>query len=222
MKKVKSIISVLLSMIIIVTGVTPIFASPLEKNEIDLNQETLLELDIILNSVMKQLKEQDAEDLFEIYEEIIIERYNNLLNKYSAGIDNTRNTGGTVNAYGGSGSLYYTYYDIEFLDLYLSRAQTQDYYDDLVYEEFGGGILEFILSFINGTFNFGFYRQYVLINPLHDILRTGSGRANILTNIDHGDLDRKTMIVIDWGSAYPYMTYPSYSGNLKATTPLNF
>jgi len=79
-EKNKKIISILLSMVIILTAVTPIFALSLEENEINLNQETLIELDIILNSVMEQLVEQDAEYLFEMYEEIIIERYNNLSN----------------------------------------------------------------------------------------------------------------------------------------------
>jgi hypothetical protein len=222
-KKKKNIISVLLSMVLLCTGVTPIFASPLEKNDIDLNQETLVELNTILNSVREQLIEQDAEDLIEMYEGIIIEKYNNLAKGYSVESDNIIATRGTAQTFGGSGSLYYTYYDdVEFFDIYLSQSQTQDYYNDLVYQSYGGGILELMLGIINDAFDFGYYRQHVLINPLHEIINGGSTRANILTSIDHTDLNRKTMIVVDWGSAHPYMTYPSWAKNLKAITPLHF
>ncbi|WP_425539123.1 hypothetical protein [Microaceticoccus formicicus] len=194
------------------------------KNEFEESINEVPSLEAILKNVKLQLELQKAEDLYEMFEDIITRKYNNIHNGY-----NTFENEDSIVQYGktltsGSGKLYYhlNNKELEFTDLYLSANQTKKYYNDLVRADYGNSIVELILSLINSSMSFGFYKQHVLINPLHDIINSGTGRANILSNIDNTDMGRKTMIVIDWGSSYPYMTYPNGARGLTSTTPLNF
>lgn len=208
---------------IIFLGISNVSASVLDySDEILEDNYNNNSLESVLKSVRVQLEEQDAEDLYGVYKDIIIRKYNNIHNGYNV-LDNSLIETYSTTRTNGSGKIYYylNNREIECTDLYLSSSQTKKYYDDLVYGTNAGTILEGILGLINGSMNFGPYKQYVFIRPLQDIINDGTGRANILSSVDNTDMARKTIVVIDWGRNYPYMTYPDNARGVRITTPLN-
>lgn len=177
-----------------------------------------------LDSVMEQLKEQDAEDMYPLFEEIITDKIKKSMPLQSDERATSSEIRYMSDGSGGIIKYHSAYGDVDIVDTYYGLGETWDFYYSLIRPKDGWDslILE-IVSEIAGYFGISFsgmenhYNKTILI-PLRDIAEKKK-RANVFTAVDNFDMGRMTSVVIEWRS-YPYMSRPSNATNVRYRTYL--